>query len=254
MYTEEINKIALSSDDDKRLQTFDRATTYPYETNAFKSCKNEMLDICKATDILISKDCENEVYMTCNIFLKYIEANCKSKMKRYVKIKRKKCKANFNVQMINFDNYVSEKKTEHNPNCPHTPDKPYIILIIWGSGSGKTNLLFNLIEDQPAIDKIYLYAKDPYEAKYQHLITKGEGVGIDYFNDPKAFIEYSNDLQDVYKNINYYNPNKENKILIVFDDMIADMINNKKLNSIVSELFIRKKMKYLSCFYLAVIL
>ena len=130
MHTEEVNKIALSSDDDKRLQTFYRATTYPYETNAFKLCKNEMLDICKATDILISKDCENEVYMTCNIFLKYIEANCKSKMKRYVKIKRKKCKANFNVQMINFDNYVSEKKTEHNPNCPHTPDKPYIILII----------------------------------------------------------------------------------------------------------------------------
>ena len=64
-------------------------------------------------------------------------------------------------------------------------------------------------------------------------------MGINHFNDPKAFIEYSNDMRDVYKNINYYNPYKENKILIVFDDMIADMINNKKLNSIVTELFIR---------------
>ena len=97
----------------------------------------------------------------------------------------------------------------------------------------------NLIENQPDIDKIYLYAKDPYEAKYQYLINKREGVGINHFNDPKAFIEYSNDMHDVYKNINHYNPDKENKILIVFDDMIADMINNKKLNSIVTELFIR---------------
>ena len=64
-------------------------------------------------------------------------------------------------------------------------------------------------------------------------------MGRNHFNDPKAFIEYSNDMRDVYKNINYYNPNKENKILIVFDDMIADMIHNKKLNSIVTELFIR---------------
>ena len=97
----------------------------------------------------------------------------------------------------------------------------------------------NLIENQPDIDKIYWYAKDPYEAKYQYLINKGEGVGMNFFNDPKAFIEYSNDMYDVYKNINYYNTDKENKILIVFDDMIADMIHNKKLNSIVTELFFR---------------
>ena len=97
----------------------------------------------------------------------------------------------------------------------------------------------NLIENQPDIDKIYLYAKDPYEAKYQYLINKREGVGINHFNDPKAFIEYSNDMHDVYKNIDEYNPDKENKILIVFDDVIADMINNKKLNSTVTELFIR---------------
>ena len=97
----------------------------------------------------------------------------------------------------------------------------------------------NLIENQPDIDKIYLYAKDPYEAKYQYLINKRESVGINHFNDPKAFIEYSNDMHDVYKNIDEYNLDKENKILIVFDDMIADMIHNKKLDSIVTELFIR---------------
>ena len=143
--------------------------------------------------------------------------------------------------MINFDDYVNENKTERNKNWSYIPDHPYRILIIGGSGSGKTNLLLNLIKNQPDIDKIYLYVKDPYEAKYQYLINKGEGVGIDHFNDPKAFIEYSNDMHDVYKNIDEYNPDKENKILIVFDDMIADMINNKKLNSIVTELFIRDR-------------
>ena len=141
--------------------------------------------------------------------------------------------------MINFDNYVNENKTEHNKNWPYIPDHPYRILIIGGSGSGKTNVLLNLIENQPDIDKIYLYAKDPYEAKYQYLIKIREKVGIDHHNDPRAYIEYSNDMRDVYKNINYYNPNKENKILIVFDDMIADMIRNKKLDSVVTVLFFR---------------
>ena len=106
-------------------------------------------------------------------------------------------------------------------------------------GSGKTNVFLNLIENQPDIDKIYLYAKYPDEAKYQYLINKREGVGVDHFNDQKDFIEYSNDMHDVYKNISGYNPDKENKILIAFDDMFADMINNKKIDSIVTELFIR---------------
>ena len=106
--------------------------------------------------------------------------------------------------MINFDDYVNgiafnENKTEHNKNWPYIPDHPYRILIIEGSGSGKTNLLLNLIENQPDIDKIYLYAKDPYESKYQHLINKRESVGINHFNDSKAFIDYSNDMHDVYK-------------------------------------------------------
>ena len=123
--------------------------------------------------------------------------------------------------MINFDEYTNENKKEHNHNWPYIPDHPYRILIIGGSGTGKTNALLNLINNQSDIDKIYLYAKDPYEDKYQYLINKRESVGLKHFNDPKAFIEYSNDMHDVYKKIDSYNHDKENKILIVFDDMIA---------------------------------
>ena len=151
--------------------------------------------------------------------------------------------------MINFDDYANENngvafKTvqelrSHNLKWHYIQDHPYKILIIGGSGSGKANALLNLINNKLDIHKIYLYAKDPYEPKYQFLINKRESTGLNHFNDPKAFIEYSNDMHDVYKNIDEYNPDKENKILIVFDDMIADMINNKKLNSIVTELFIR---------------
>ena len=68
------------------------------------------------------------------------------------------------------------------------------MLIIGGSGSGKANALLNLINNQPGIDEIYLYAKDPYEAKYQFLINKREGAGLKRFNDPKVFIGYSNDM------------------------------------------------------------
>ena len=106
--------------------------------------------------------------------------------------------------------------------------------MIRGSGSGKRNALWNLINNQSDIDKTYLYVKDPNEAKYQFLIKKRKSVCLKPFNDPKAFIEYSNDMQDVYKNIDEYNTDKERKVIIVFDDMIADMINNKKLNSVVT--------------------
>ena len=141
--------------------------------------------------------------------------------------------------MINFDDYANENRTEHNKNWPYIPDHPYRILIIGGSGSGNTNLLLNLMENQLGIDKIYLYLEDPYESKYQYLINKREVVGINHFNDPKAFIDYSNDMHNVYENIDDYNPDKQNNLLTVFDDMIADMIHNKKLKSIVSELFMR---------------
>ena len=102
--------------------------------------------------------------------------------------------------MINFDDYAHENKIEHNSKWPFIPYHPYRIHIVSSSGSGKTNPLFHLINNHPDIDKTYLYAKDPYEAKYQYLVNKREKVGLDHFNDHKAFIEYSNDMQDVYKN------------------------------------------------------
>ena len=138
--------------------------------------------------------------------------------------------------MINFDDYGYENKTQHNLKWPYIPDNPYRILIIGGSGSGKTNALLNLINNQPDINKVYWYAKDPYEAKYQYLINK---VDLNHYDDPKAFIKNSNDMQDVYKTDKEYNIDKERKILRFFDDIIADMINHKKLNSIVTDLFIR---------------
>ena len=143
--------------------------------------------------------------------------------------------------MMNFDDYTNENKTQQNSKWPYIPDHPYRIPMIGGSGSGIKNALLNLIENQPDIDEIYLYAKDPYEAKYQYLINIRKKVGLKRFNDTEAFIEYSNDMQDVYRNIAEYNIDKERKILIVFDGMIADTINNNKLCSIVNELFIRSR-------------
>ena len=102
--------------------------------------------------------------------------------------------------MINFDDYTNENKTQHNKKWSYIPDHPYRILIIGGSRSGKTNALLNLINYQPDIDKIYLYAKDLYEKKYQLLINKREEVGLKHYDNPKVFIEYSNDTHDVYKN------------------------------------------------------
>ena len=90
--------------------------------------------------------------------------------------------------MINFEKYTNENKRKHNPNWPYIPDHRYRILIIGGSGTGKTNALLNLINNQPDIDKIYLYAKDLYEDKYQYLINKRECVAINHLNYPKAFI------------------------------------------------------------------
>ena len=75
--------------------------------------------------------------------------------------------------------------------------------------------LLNLINNQPDIDKIYLYAKDPYQTKNQFLIKERESTELKHFNDPKAFIEYSNDMQDVYKNIDEYNVDKEREILMI---------------------------------------
>ena len=108
-------------------------------------------------------------------------------------------------------------------------DHPYRNLIIGGSGSGKNNVLLNLIKNQwLAIDKIYLYVKDPFESKYQLLINGREKVGIENLKNPKAFIDYSQTIDDVYENLEDYNPTKKRKALIVFDYVIADMESNKK--------------------------
>ena len=190
VFTEEFNKIALSSNDDKRMQPVYLIGTYAYGTS-----KN-----------LVSEKGEIE---------------CKNIIKRY--------------KMINFDVIRKETK-EHTPNWPQIPDHPYRILIIRCSGSGKTNSLFNIISQQPHIDKIYSYAnKDPYKAKYTFLINKRESTSSKDLSDSKAFIEYSNNMDKLIKTLKNATHIK-NKISIVFD-MIADVLGNKKLNSIVTELF-----------------
>ena len=140
--------------------------------------------------------------------------------------------------MINLDDITNENNKEHNEKWPYIPDHPYRILIIGSSGSGKTNALLNLINKQNDIDKIYLYAKDLSEPKYEILIKKRENAGIKCLNDPNAFIECFNTMDDVYKT-NDYNPSRKREILIVFDDMIADIMTNKEFKSIIRELFIR---------------
>ena len=137
--------------------------------------------------------------------------------------------------MLKLDNIVSNKNTsssEHN-------NWPFRMLIIGPSGSGKTNTLLHLINDLHPIDKIYLYAKDLHEPKY--LINKREQAGIKNLNDPYAFIEYSDDMNDVLDDINNYKKKRYKKVLIVFDDMIADIEYNKNFKRIIKELFYRAR-------------
>ena len=141
--------------------------------------------------------------------------------------------------MINLDNIVNNNNKEHNEKWPYIPDHPYRILIIGGSGSRKTNTLLHLINEQKDIDKIYLYEKDLSEPKHEYLIKNRETAGVKHLDDSEAFIECSNTMNDLYANIDNYNPNRKRKILIVFDDMIADIMTNKKFQSITKELFIR---------------
>ena len=152
--------------------------------------------------------------------------------------------------MINLDNITNENNKEHNEKWLYIPDDPYRILIIGGSGSGKTNTLLNLTNEQNDIDKIYLYARDFNEPKYIILTEKHENAGIKHLNDPNAFIECSNMMDDVYENINDYNSSRKRKILIVFDDMIADNMTNKKFQSIIKELFIRYRKLNISLIFI----
>ena len=136
--------------------------------------------------------------------------------------------------MLNLDKICNNKSADEN--------RPFRMLIIGPSESGKTNTLLNLIQnlnETTPVDKIYLDAKDLSEPKYELLINNRKNAGIKDFNDSTAFIEYSNDIDDVFTNIDDYNKKRKQKVLIVFDDMIADIMSSKEIKAIIKELFIR---------------
>ena len=151
-------------------------------------------------------------------------------------------------KMINLGSITNENNKEKNEKWPYIPDHPYRILIIDGSGWGKINALISLINEQHDIDKIYMYARDLSKPKYEYLVEKRENVGIKHLDNPNAFIECSNTMNDAYKNINVYNPFRKREKLIAFDDMIADITTNKKFQAIIKELFIRCRKLNISLF------
>ena len=147
-------------------------------------------------------------------------------------------------KMTNSDSITNKNNKKRNEKWPFIPDHPYRIIIIGGSGSGKTNALINLINKQNDIDEDFLYARDLSEPKYEYLINKGEDEGIKHLNNTNAFIECPNTMDDVYENTDDYNSGWKRKFFFVFDDMIADIMTNKKFQAIIKELFIRcRKLK-----------
>ena len=141
--------------------------------------------------------------------------------------------------MINLDSITNKSNKKHNEKWTYVPDHPYRILIIGASGSGKRNTLLNFINEQHNIEKIYLYARDLNEPKYEIFIKKIKDAGIKHLNDLNAFLKCSNAMDGVYENIHNYNSSRKRKILFVFQDMIADIMTNKKFQAIVKWLFIR---------------
>ena len=130
--------------------------------------------------------------------------------------------------------YDKSVELNHNPNWPYILDNFYIILINGDSGSGKSNALQNLIKSQRSdIDKICLYVKNPFQSKYQLLINGREKVRIETLKNTKAFIDYSQTVDDVHENLEDYNPTKKRRQLIVFRDMIANIESNKKLTPLL---------------------
>ena len=126
--------------------------------------------------------------------------------------------------MISFDNVTKENIKEHTPNWPQTPDYSYRILIIGGSGACRTSWLFNFISQQPDVNKIKIHMKK----NIRFLINKRESAELKHLSDSTVIIEYSNDMDNIYKNIEKYNPNKKkHEILIFLDDMISDMLSKR---------------------------
>ena len=149
--------------------------------------------------------------------------------------------------MINLDSIWNENKKENNEKWPFIPDHSCKILTIGGSGSRKTNALLNLVSQQGDTDKIYLYVKDLSQPKCVFLIKKCKNVGIKHLNDSNAFTECSNTMND------HYNSNRQRKTLITFDDIIADIVSNKKFQAIVAELFIRCRKLNISLAFVSVL-
>ena len=146
--------------------------------------------------------------------------------------------------MFNLDNTVSNKNENKDTTGSSSLERnnwPFRMLIIGPSGSGKTNTLLHLINNLHPIDKIYLYAKDIHEPKYEYLINKREQAGIKNLNAPHSFREYSDDVDGVLDDISLYNKNRDKKVLIVFDDMTADIEYNRKFKRIIKELFYRAR-------------
>ena len=147
--------------------------------------------------------------------------------------------------MANFESITNE----NNRKWPYIPDHPHKLLMIVGSKSGKINALINLINEQNDIGKIYLYAKDWSE--HEILIKKRENTGINYYNNPNLFIECSSRIDGIYENIDDYNSNRKRKILIAFDDMIADIMTNKNFHAKIEELFERSRKLDFSLVFIA---
>ena len=143
--------------------------------------------------------------------------------------------------MFNLDNIAGKDNNKY---------WPYRKLVTGPSGSGKTNYLLNSIQKaENIIDKIYLHAKDLEEPKYKLLVDKREKAGINFNNDPTAFIEHSNSMDDILSDIEDYNKKRKRKVLIIFDDMISHVISDKKVQQVLKDLFIRcRKLNISLCF------
>ena len=152
--------------------------------------------------------------------------------------------------MINLDSITNGNNKKHTEKSPYISNHPFRILII----GGKTNAFIILINEQNDIDKIYLHAKDLSEPKCKYLIKKHEEAGIKHVNNSNACIECSSTMDDVYENIYDYNPSRKRKIIIAFDDMIADIMVSKKFPAVINDLFIRcRKLNILFFLFLSLI-